>query len=113
MKFLGDPIKRGDVWRALLKTAGHWHIQGYGFWHIEYRETGIMRGYTGFLKHIEHPEEKLAWGVFKGYEGVESRMKPQKKPSRQELILASKHRSASSIRKTIVHVPLPRDWEPR
>ena len=69
MKFLGGPIKRGDVWRALLRTAGHWQIRGYGFWHIEDRETGIMCGYTGFLKHIEHPEEELAWGVFKGYEG--------------------------------------------
>ena len=69
MKFLGGPIKRGDVWRALLRTAGHWQIRGYGFWHIEDRETGIMCGYTGFLKHIEHPEEELACGVFEGYEG--------------------------------------------
>ena len=30
MKFLGGPIKRGDVWRALLRTAGHWQIRGYG-----------------------------------------------------------------------------------
>ena len=44
MKFLGGPIKRGDVWRALLRTAGHWQIRGYGFWHIEDRETGIMCG---------------------------------------------------------------------
>ena len=28
-----------------------------------------MCRYTGFLKHIEHPEEELAWGVFKGYKG--------------------------------------------
>ena len=55
MKFLGGPVKRGDVWRALLRTAGHWQIRGYGFWHIEDRETGVMCGYTGFLKHIEHP----------------------------------------------------------
>ena len=31
IKFLGGPIKRGDVWRALLRTAGHWQIRGYGF----------------------------------------------------------------------------------
>ena len=66
MKFLGGPIKRGDVWRDLLRTAGHWQIRGYGFWHIEDRETGIMCGYTGFLKHIEHPEEELVWRVFEG-----------------------------------------------
>ena len=113
MKFLGGPIKRGDVWRALLRTAGHWQIRGYGFWHIEDRETGIMCGYTGFLKHIEHPEEELAWGISRVTKGMESRTKPQKKPSRQELILASKHRSASSIRKTTVPAPLLRDWEPR
>ena len=61
MKFLGGPIKRVDVQRALLRTAGHWHIRGYGFWHIEDRETVVMCGYTGFLKHIEHPEEGQAW----------------------------------------------------
>ena len=24
MKFMGGPIKRGDVWKALLRTGGHW-----------------------------------------------------------------------------------------
>ena len=86
MKFLGSPIKRGDVWRALMRTAGHWQIRGYGFWHIEDREKGFMCGYTGFLKHIEHPEEELAWGFSKVTKGVESRTKPQKKlPSAQDL----------------------------
>ena len=26
IKFLGGPIKRGDVCMALLRTAGHWQI---------------------------------------------------------------------------------------
>ena len=69
VKFLGGTIKRGEVWRALLRTAGHWQIRGYGFWHLVDKTTGIMCGYTGFLKHIEYTEEELAWGVFKGYEG--------------------------------------------
>ena len=113
MKFLGGPIKRGDVWRALLRTAGHWQIRGYGFWHIEDRETGIICGYTGFLKHIEHPGRNWPGEFSKVTKDVESPMKPQKKPSRQELILVFMDRSASSIRKTSVPVPLPRDWEPR
>ena len=69
MKFLGGTIKRGEVWRALLRTAGHWQIRGYGFWHLVDKKTGIMCGYTGFLKHIEYTEEELAWVIFKGYEG--------------------------------------------
>ncbi len=28
-----------------------------------------MCRYKGFLKHNEHPEEELAWGVFEGSEG--------------------------------------------
>jgi RimJ/RimL family protein N-acetyltransferase len=68
-KFVGGPMDKGEVWRALLRAAGHWQIRGYGFWHIIDRATGLMCGYTGYLHHIEWPEAELAWGVFDGYEG--------------------------------------------
>ena len=68
-KFVGGPMDKGEVWRALLRAAGHWHIRGYGFWHIVDRATGRMCGYTGYLHHIEWPEAELAWGVLDGYEG--------------------------------------------
>ena len=68
-KFLGGPLDQGEVWRALLRAAGHWHLRGYGFWHIVDRQTGRMCGHAGFLHHIEWPETELAWGVYDGYEG--------------------------------------------
>ena len=68
-KFVGGPMDKGEVWRALLRAAGHWHIRGYGFWHIVDRATGRMCGYTGYLHHIEWPEAELAWVVLDGYEG--------------------------------------------
>ena len=27
-KFVGGPMDKGEVWRALLRAAGHWHIRG-------------------------------------------------------------------------------------
>ncbi len=54
-KFLGGPLDQGEVWRALLRAAGHWHLRGYGFWHIVERQTGMMCVHDGFLHHIEWP----------------------------------------------------------
>ncbi|MCR8550842.1 GNAT family N-acetyltransferase [Salipiger sp. P9] len=67
--FIGGPLDRGEVWRLLLRTAGHWQIRGYGIWHITLRDTGDMIGHTGVLHHIEWPEPELCYGIFAGFEG--------------------------------------------
>lgn len=67
--FNGGPLARGDVWRLLLRTAGHWQLRGYGIWHITLRETGEMIGHAGILNHIEWPEPELGYGIFAAFEG--------------------------------------------
>lgn len=66
---IGGPLDRGQVWRALLRSAGHWQLRGYGLWHLVDKSSATMCGYCGFLEHIEWPEAELAWGVYDGYEG--------------------------------------------
>ncbi|SDH89793.1 GNAT family N-acetyltransferase [Alloyangia pacifica] len=67
--FVGGPTDRGQVWRTLLRSAGHWQIRGYGIWHVTDRESGEMAGFTGPLNHIEWPEPELAYSIFSRFEG--------------------------------------------
>ena len=66
---IGGPLDRGQVWRALLRSAGHWQLRGYVLWHLVDKSSATMCGYCGFIEHIEWPEAELAWGVYDGYEG--------------------------------------------
>ncbi|WP_417723362.1 GNAT family N-acetyltransferase [Salipiger sp.] len=68
-RFVGGPIERGDVWRALLRSAGHWQIRGYGVWHITLRDSGAMIGHAGVLHHVEWPEPELGYAIFGAQEG--------------------------------------------
>ena len=38
-----------EVWKLLLRSAGHWAIMGYGFWGVEEKATGRFVGGVGFL----------------------------------------------------------------
>lgn len=53
-----EPMPAEEVWKALLRSAGHWVIMGYGFWAVEEKATGRFVGGTGFLslhRAIEPP----------------------------------------------------------
>lgn len=67
--FVGGPQTRGEVWRTLLRSAGHWQLRGYGVWHITLRDTAAMIGHAGILHHIEWPEPELGYAIFAAYEG--------------------------------------------
>ncbi len=45
---LGRPNSREECWARLLRYHGHWDWFGYGFWAIEYRQSGKVIGETGF-----------------------------------------------------------------
>ena len=66
---VSGPLDRGQVWRALLRSAGHWQLRCYGLWHVIEKSSASMCGFCGFLEHIEWPEAELAWGVHNGYVG--------------------------------------------
>ena len=53
-----EPMPAEEVWKLLLRSAGHWVIMGYGFWAVEEKATGRFIGGTGFLnlhRAIEPP----------------------------------------------------------
>ena len=68
-KFVGGPLDRGEVWRLLLRSAGHWQLRGYGVWHVTLRDSGALIGHAGILHHIEWPEPELGYGIFAPHEG--------------------------------------------
>ena len=44
-----EPMPAEEVWKLLLRSAGHWAIMGYGFWAVEERASGRFVGGIGFL----------------------------------------------------------------
>jgi RimJ/RimL family protein N-acetyltransferase len=47
----GRPFSREESWTRLLRYAGHWVMNGYGFWVIEEKATGRYVGEVGFADH--------------------------------------------------------------
>ncbi|ETX29983.1 GNAT family N-acetyltransferase [Roseivivax isoporae] len=67
--FVGGPLDREEVWRALISMAGHWQIRGFGLWVAARRTTGEPVGHAGILHHIDWPEPELAYSIFAAWEG--------------------------------------------
>ncbi len=44
-----EPLAPEEVWRLLLRNAGHWTIMGYGFWAVEEKASGLFVGGVGFF----------------------------------------------------------------
>ncbi|WP_250625112.1 GNAT family N-acetyltransferase [Pinirhizobacter soli] len=44
----GKPSSAEDVWARMLRYAGHWALQGFGFWAIEEKSTSRFIGEVGF-----------------------------------------------------------------
>ncbi|HEX8658092.1 MAG TPA: GNAT family N-acetyltransferase [Hymenobacter sp.] len=56
--FRPDPLPNEEVWKVLLRGAGHWVLMGYGFWAVEEKATGQFIGAVGFAdlkRDIEPP----------------------------------------------------------
>lgn len=52
------PLPTEEVWKTLLRSAGHWVLMGYGFWAIEEKATGQFLGAIGFAdlkRNIDPP----------------------------------------------------------
>ena len=45
----GIPATPEQAWNRLLRYAGHWALNGYGFWAIEERATGAFVGDVGLF----------------------------------------------------------------
>jgi RimJ/RimL family protein N-acetyltransferase len=45
----GRPFTAEESWMRVLRCAGHWALNGYGFWVVEERATGKFLGEAGFM----------------------------------------------------------------
>ena len=43
-----EPMPTEEIWKTLLRNAGHWAVLGYGFWVVEERAPEQMVGFIGF-----------------------------------------------------------------
>lgn len=72
----GRPHTRDEAWTRLLRHAGHWALQGYGFWVIEERASGRLVGEAGFqdLKRDMQPSiegtPEAGWGLLPALHGA-------------------------------------------
>ena len=42
------PLPTEEIWKTMLRNAGHWAVLGFGFWVVEERATGRLVGFIGF-----------------------------------------------------------------
>ncbi|WP_395703932.1 GNAT family N-acetyltransferase [Aquabacterium sp.] len=57
----GGPLTPGAAWARLAADLGSWHLQGFGVWVIEQRETGALLGTCGFWQGRGWPRELTWW----------------------------------------------------
>lgn len=69
MSFIGGPFDDVGTWRALLASLDHWHMRGFGFWHIEHRKSGKMARVMSIIYHFDWPETELGWDAHHDFEG--------------------------------------------
>jgi len=68
-KFVGGPLPKPQVWRAIAMLMGHWHFRGYGFWGVEDKKTGEYYGHVGLWYPDGWPEPEVGWTVMGNAEG--------------------------------------------
>ncbi len=57
----GGPLTPGAAWARLSADLGSWHLQGFGVWVIERRDTGALVGTCGFWQGKGWPRELTWW----------------------------------------------------
>ena len=57
--FGNEPMPAEEVWKLVLRSAGHWVIMGHGFWAVEEKAIGRFIGAVGFLHLLRAIEPPL------------------------------------------------------
>ena len=57
--FGNEPMPAEEVWKLLLRSAGHWVIMGFGFWAVEEKASGRFVGAVGFLRLLRDIDPPL------------------------------------------------------
>jgi len=67
--FVGGPLERDQVWRAVAGMIGHWALRGFGFWALEEKATGRYLGRAGLWYPDRWPEREIGWTLMADAEG--------------------------------------------
>ncbi|MEM7074951.1 MAG: GNAT family N-acetyltransferase [Pseudomonadota bacterium] len=65
----GTEKDRAKAWRWFAMSIGHWALHGYGYFTMEWKETGQPCGLTGIWNPEGWPEPEIGWVVYEGFEG--------------------------------------------
>ncbi len=57
----GQPLSRGDAWRAMAFFLGHWQLRGYGMWAAADKETQTLVGRIGLHNPEGWPALEVGW----------------------------------------------------
>ncbi|MBI3675665.1 MAG: GNAT family N-acetyltransferase [Proteobacteria bacterium] len=63
------PMSRGDAWRSLASSIGHWTLRGYGVWAVERKSDGALVGRVGMINPEGWPALEIGWTLAKEYWG--------------------------------------------
>lgn len=70
MRYLGGkPLSRGDAWRSMSMSIGHWHLRGYGVWAVERKADKALIGRIGLINPEGWPRLEVGWTLGKPYWG--------------------------------------------
>ncbi|MGE4612679.1 MAG: GNAT family N-acetyltransferase [Paracoccaceae bacterium] len=70
-KWVGGPVDRRDAWEGFTSNLGHWVMRGYGYFHVEMKETGDAVGRVGLRRTIDRPETEVAFSLYEDrFEGM-------------------------------------------
>ncbi len=68
-RFIGGPLDRVSVWRALSGYAGSWFMRGYGEFALEEKVSGKFAGLVGPWFPEGWPEPEIAWTIIPEFQG--------------------------------------------
>ena len=69
MQFLGGTLARDMAWRQMATILGHWHLRGFGFWGVEWKQTGELAGRLGCWQPEGWPEFEVGWTLRRSFWG--------------------------------------------
>jgi len=58
-RYFGSPLSAEDSWTKFLRYSGHWAMNGFGFWAVVEKSTGLYVGELGFADFKREIEPRL------------------------------------------------------
>jgi RimJ/RimL family protein N-acetyltransferase len=65
----GEPLSRFDSWKVLSMLAGHWALNGFGFWIVEEKQSNQLIGRVGIWNPDGWPGTEIGWGIAREHWG--------------------------------------------